>query len=355
MKNEPIYFNAAKENQETECLIIMPIFNRRRFLKDAFMSLKSQIFSHWNLIIVDDGSSDDSLSEITELAKTITQPVKYVYQQNAGPGAARDKGLSYLKNELYIAFFDSDDVWLSNYLSTMINQLKQYPKVNWLFCACKRVELKTGNVLLESTHYDEITGDKSSFFSLKSEKYQDITVFTDNRELAKYQIKNPINAGFQNSVIRSKVVQNARIPHDRIGEDRIFLLDIIIKKNTVGFIEKALVIYNVHSSNISDTNKEKTNSYKSIEIQTTLANAYKKFGKTINDQEIKTLINAQINDIMFWHIAYNGYVSLGMNKEASIIMKDIAFSFPLKFRFIKTYFMTLLKQYINVLDKKMIR
>ena len=133
--------------------------------------------------------------------------------------------------------------------------------------------------------------------------YEDLTVFTDNCELAKYQIKNPINAGFQNSVIRSKVVQDARIPHDRIGEDRIFLLDTIIKKNTVGFIEDVLVIYNVHSSNISDTNKEKTNYYKSIEIQNALVNAYKKFGKKVNDKEIKKLINTEVNDIMFWHIA----------------------------------------------------
>ncbi len=343
MKSEPIYFNAVKENQETECLIIMPIFNRRRFLTAAFSSLKSQIFSRWRLIIVDDGSNDDSLTELKELSKTITQPVTYIYQENAGPGAARDRGLSYLENELYIAFFDSDDVWLSNYLSTMINRLKMYPKVNWLFCACKRVELETGNVLLESTHYDEGTGNKSSFYSLKSDTYEDLTVFTDNCELAKYQIKNPINAGFQNSVIRSKVVQDARIPHDRIGEDRIFLLDTIIKKNTVGFIEDVLVIYNVHSSNISDTNKEKIKYYKSIEIQNALVNAYKKFGKKVNDKEIKKLINTEVNDIMFWHIAYNGYLALGKNKEARLIMKEIAFSLPLKFKFIKTYLSTLLK------------
>ncbi|HEY8503179.1 MAG TPA: glycosyltransferase family A protein, partial [Gemmataceae bacterium] len=95
--------------------IILPTYNRAKFLPQAFASIRSQQYTDWELIVVDDGSTDDTRAVVQELSKDVPQPVRYVYQDNQGPAGARNKGLD-LASGKYVAFFDSDDVWLPHHL-----------------------------------------------------------------------------------------------------------------------------------------------------------------------------------------------------------------------------------------------
>lgn len=346
MDDQAVYINNSVSD-DAACLVIMPIFNRKNFLKQAFGSLLSQTMYNWRLLIIDDGSQDESLELVKELAANMSQPVTYLYQKNAGPGAARDKGRLFLRNEPYVAFFDSDDIWLPDYLMRMTSALAQTPDLFWLFCACKRVNLDTGVTLLESTHLDESTGQKAGFFNLPIKTTGNVSVFTDNATLAHYQIVEPLNAGFQNSVVKSEILKKISIPHYRIGEDRFFLLDAILNQFKIGFIEDVLVIYSVHQSNISDTNSDGTDFIKRQNVQKRLAEAYFDFSSKVEDVNVRNEILDRANSIIFWNLAYNEYIPRRLYFDALEIMVGVVFSRSFSLKMLKTFISTVAKSVLR--------
>jgi glycosyltransferase involved in cell wall biosynthesis len=102
-----------------ETSIIIPTYNRLSFLKEAVESVLNQTYQDFELILVDDGSTDGT----KEFAAGLSSRLKYVYQENSGPSAARNRGISESHGE-FITFLDSDDLWLENKLQVEIDFLK---------------------------------------------------------------------------------------------------------------------------------------------------------------------------------------------------------------------------------------
>ncbi|MDG2113213.1 MAG: glycosyltransferase family A protein, partial [Actinomycetota bacterium] len=94
-----------------EFTAIIPSYNRGHLLERAAASIWSQTLAPKELIIVDDGSTDDTAKIVTELAGNN----RYVHQDNAGGASARNRGVAEASTE-WVAFLDSDDVWLPNHL-----------------------------------------------------------------------------------------------------------------------------------------------------------------------------------------------------------------------------------------------
>lgn len=87
--------------------VIIPLYNASRFIAETLASVQSQTYEDWECIVVDDGSIDDSAAIVKDIASTDAR-INYVYQNNAGPSAARNHGLRLAKGE-YIQFLDADD------------------------------------------------------------------------------------------------------------------------------------------------------------------------------------------------------------------------------------------------------
>src|SRR5437588_5968855 len=134
--------------------IILPTYNRAKFLPQAFAAIQSQQFQDWELIVVDDGSNDNTRELVTELSRGWTQPVRYVYQENQGAYGARNTGLDLAAGE-YVAFFDSDDIWLPGYLSRLVTALRFDEHLDWVYSACKVIDFTTNKLLAPSTFYDD--------------------------------------------------------------------------------------------------------------------------------------------------------------------------------------------------------
>ncbi|MBR5167935.1 MAG: glycosyltransferase family 2 protein [Salinivirgaceae bacterium] len=97
--------------------VITPTYNRAAFLPKAIESVLAQTYTDWELIIVDDGSTDNTREVVSQYKdKRIT----YIYQENAERSAARNNGIAHAKGE-YVCFLDSDDYYLENFL-TDLNQ-----------------------------------------------------------------------------------------------------------------------------------------------------------------------------------------------------------------------------------------
>lgn len=89
--------------------VIIPVYNAASFVRDAVASVRAQTLHDWEIIFVDDGSTDDSPGVIAELAAA-SPCMKALHQPNAGPASARNYGLQHARGA-YIAFLDADDLY----------------------------------------------------------------------------------------------------------------------------------------------------------------------------------------------------------------------------------------------------
>jgi glycosyltransferase involved in cell wall biosynthesis len=101
---------------------IIPVFNRRKMVKEAVASVLAQTYQSLQIIVVDDGSTDETAASVRRLAKKYSV-VTALRQENKGPGAARQLGLEHAEGE-YIQFLDSDDLLLPAKFSLQVAALK---------------------------------------------------------------------------------------------------------------------------------------------------------------------------------------------------------------------------------------
>lgn len=106
--------------------VIIPTYNRAHFVVKAIKSVKAQTYTAIQIIVIDDGSEDDTARCVAEF-----EDVEYYRQENKGHASARNLGLSHSKGE-YIASLDSDDVWDKDFLKTAVAALEKY-KVDFVF------------------------------------------------------------------------------------------------------------------------------------------------------------------------------------------------------------------------------
>jgi glycosyltransferase involved in cell wall biosynthesis len=106
----------------TKISVIIPTYNRSHLIKDAVESVLSQTYQDFELIIIDDGSTDNTREVLAEYGERL----QYIYQENQGRSAARNHGINLAKGE-YIAFLDSDDVWFPDKLARQVPILESAP------------------------------------------------------------------------------------------------------------------------------------------------------------------------------------------------------------------------------------
>jgi glycosyltransferase involved in cell wall biosynthesis len=104
--------------------VIIPTYNRARYISRAIESVLAQTYRDFDVIVVDDGSSDDT----RHVLEAFGDRIRYVFQENAGPGAARNCGIR-LSTGAHLAFLDSDDVWMPTFLAQTVGTLDAHPEV----------------------------------------------------------------------------------------------------------------------------------------------------------------------------------------------------------------------------------
>ncbi len=110
--------------------IIIPTFNRAHVLSRAIESILTQDFSDWELIVIDDGSSDNT-GDIVRLFADVDLRITYHFSENQGAAAARNLGASFVSGK-YITFLDSDDEYLPSHLAKRDEILSAEPAIELL-------------------------------------------------------------------------------------------------------------------------------------------------------------------------------------------------------------------------------
>lgn len=129
--------------------VVIPVYNGKRFLQETMESVFAQTFRDYEVICVNDGSTDGSAA----LLETYGERVKVVHQTNAGQSAARNTGVQQAKGK-YIAFLDQDDRWYPSNLEQQVAVLTSAPDVVLVHCNYDRVDaegrmLQAGAALVE--------------------------------------------------------------------------------------------------------------------------------------------------------------------------------------------------------------
>ena len=101
---------------------IVPVFNGERYVSEALASIQNQTYCSLEIIVVDDGSTDNTKKVVTSLEF----PIHYVEQANSGPAVARNHGISLAKGD-FISFLDSDDLWHQEKLTKQMTQFYAKP------------------------------------------------------------------------------------------------------------------------------------------------------------------------------------------------------------------------------------
>lgn len=112
--------------------IIIPAYNAGRFISETIDSVINQTYKDWELIIINDGSTDSTLNIIETYSKKDTR-ISFVTKTNSGVSDTRNSGIDKAKGE-FIAFLDADDVWLPENLQKKIDCLKSNSDVDFVFC-----------------------------------------------------------------------------------------------------------------------------------------------------------------------------------------------------------------------------
>ena len=108
--------------------VVIPTYNSGKFVSQAVQSVLEQNCPPFEVLVVDDGSTDDTKAVLSQFNKSI----KYIYKKNGGPSSARNMGINIAKGE-YIAFLDADDLWVSDKLEIQLEFLESHCDIGLVF------------------------------------------------------------------------------------------------------------------------------------------------------------------------------------------------------------------------------
>ena len=133
--------------------VIMPAYNAEKTIRQSIESVLNQTFHDFELMVVNDGSTDSTL----EIASSIRdERIKVLSYANGGPSAARNRGIAHARGE-FIAFMDADDLWKANKLEAQLNALQANPKAGLAYCWTDWID-PLGQPLNKGV-YDSVEGD----------------------------------------------------------------------------------------------------------------------------------------------------------------------------------------------------
>lgn len=119
------------ELKRPDVSIVMPAFNAEQYISDSIKSVQNQIYDNWELIVVDDGSTDNTFDVVKGIADYDNR-IKLLRQENGRQGKARNAALQIALGE-WIAFLDADDLWLPEKLAVQMKLLKSNSKVDLVY------------------------------------------------------------------------------------------------------------------------------------------------------------------------------------------------------------------------------
>lgn len=205
--------------------IIIPVYNSTLYLRRCLNSVLKQTLQSFEVVLVDDGSTDDSGAICDEYAE-IYRRIKVYHIHNAGASHARKYGLNHMQGE-YVTFVDSDDIVEDDYLERLYKAMNQY---GVSIAACDQIKHQEGT---------ELIVDKSGEVMLLDEKAIHDRFFN-------YQFW-----GFGGKIYHRSVFENLYFPQYTINEDYVVMAQLFDRYEQVAYVPMGLYHYMTHRESLS--------------------------------------------------------------------------------------------------------
>lgn len=159
--------------------IITPTFNSAKYIAETIQSVQNQTHQNWEMLIVDDGSSDDTVGIVKKISQNESRIKFFPLANNVGPAKARNIGIENAKGR-YMTFLDADDLWFSDFIENSIVTIEK-TNIHFVFSSYRR-----SNEKLEFVYSDFIVPGKVTYSDiLKSNSISCLTAFIDVQILGK--------------------------------------------------------------------------------------------------------------------------------------------------------------------------
>jgi glycosyltransferase involved in cell wall biosynthesis len=305
--------------------IIMPVYNREEIVKTAIASVKAQTYPNWELLLIDDGSSDGTVKVINQHAVEDVRIRCLKNTHKKGPSGARNQGLDDATGK-YIAYQDSDDEWIPTHLEAMVNYLEKYPTLIDLMTANPlRKYVETGEVF----NYDELALD-----TLPVTPLDDGYLF-DSDKIFDIQLRGRAITT-QCLVGKAELMKSVRWNESsNAAVDIMHNLELCAKNIKVCHIQEYQAIYWAHDDNLTNCGGGH-----SPERMERVHNAFALYWETVLSKlTLSTVqidfVKDELSKVYAWHLAFHTYLPQKKYKEAALFYKKATKLKPLKFKYWK--------------------
>lgn len=296
MKNDP---------QNPLVSVIIPMFNAQAYIRETVDSVLSQTYKNIEVIVVDDGSTDDSRSHVLSYRN---DRIKYIFQNNSGGcSSPRNNGIRHSRGEM-VTFFDSDDLMLPGKIESQVDFLKRNPDIDV--------------VIADYVNFDASKSTAESHFKtcpnlaelLKKEKSPDGIVLAPRTARYLLSIENFSIAG--SPLLRRSVLDEIGMFDEGLAasEDFDFLYRIAFKRG-IGVLSAVGFKRRLHSNNMSRS---------TLKILNNKLGSRKKMLQTENDRAIRANLAGKISG---WHLSLSEcYISVDNMKAAKELAKSFYYA-----------------------------
>ena len=227
--------------------IIIPIYNSENYIKECLKSLIDQTFEDFEIICVNDGSTDKTLDILKKFEK-IDKRINIISQKNLGAGIARNIGMNNSKGD-YLIFLDSDDIFKKTMLEQMYMKIKE-----------NDAEI----VICNSINFETIK--KKKFFFKKNYLISDKKI--KNKIFSSFDIKKDFFNLFTwwpwDKIIKKKYIENLGIKYQNLNStnDLFFVASAVIAAKKILFLDKSLIFHRINiKTSISNSRENSWNNF----------------------------------------------------------------------------------------------
>jgi glycosyltransferase involved in cell wall biosynthesis len=322
--------------------IIIPVFNRERLIDQAINTVVNQTFQDWELILIDDRSTDLTTSLIAERSKNEPRIKLFSNQHSKGPSGARNQGLEKAVGK-YIAYQDSDDEWYPHHLETMVYYLEKYPE---------QLDVMSANPLRKYLETNEVFNyDTIELADKQYRKIEDAFVF-DADSLFDIQLRGRAITT-QCIVGKAEVLKTVKW-NETLGaaEDNLHNLELAALKISLGHIQDYHTIYWAHDDNLSNCNgvhppERMEKIHKAfVEFWTIILNKF-----TLNISQ-ERYVKDELAETYVWHLGYLTLEKLLKYREASYCYLKALQLKPTNVKYWMMFFKVQVKRMIKIFSAK---
>lgn len=238
--------------------VIVPVHNSEKYISYCVKSVIAQTYENWELILVDDGSTDNSLKILQALAKKDNR-IYVIHQENEGPGRARNVGIVHATGD-YIVFLDSDDRINKDYLSLLSKRNEDV-------------------VFIDVNQTDE------KFHILKRE-YMSSFKNLPKDVLLRQQMTGKINWGGVRKAVKRDLLLDNKIEFSKhkIGEEALYSFLVLWNAKSFSFIDRAVYTYVKHAESQSSTQMDDPWGKVALSLKKRIIemDLYSNYGNTLN-------------------------------------------------------------------------